>query len=112
MTTDYQRSGHGELGNDREFFESRETNNLNSADRGGINTIDGGEWFRSFGGLEIVLPPEHSLSTTLGTVWLSFDHVVHADGEVELIVQNRRLSDLPDGPKFPVQTGDVVLENR
>lgn len=99
--------GYTSLGNGQAFFEYKERWSLNSGTRGTINTVDGGEWFRAFADAEAVPPHDHWKARKLGTEALSFDHVVHADGEVEIIIQNRRIEDLPDGPKFPVETNDV-----
>jgi len=100
-------SGYTRLGNGQAFFKAKERWSLDSGSRGTINTHDEGEWFRAFADAEAVPPHDHWKAQRLGVEALSFDHVVHADGEVEIIIQNRRIEDLPDGPKFPVQTGDI-----
>lgn len=99
--------GYTSLGNGQVFYDAKERWSLNSGNDGGINSHDEGEWFRSFASADVVPPHDHWKARKLGVEAVSFDHVVHADGSVELIVANRRLEDLPDGPKFPVQTGDI-----
>lgn len=100
-------SGYSSLGNGPEFFAAKESWSLNTGSRGGVNTHDEGEWFRAFGDARVVVPHHSPDASTHGVLSISVDHVVHADGSVETIVANRRLEDLPDGPKFPVETGDV-----
>jgi len=99
--------GYTSLGNGQAFFGAKERWSLNSGSCGGINTHDEGEWFRTFADARAVPPHDHWKAQRLGVEALSFDHVVHGDGEVEIIIQNRRIEDLPDGPRFPVETGDA-----
>lgn len=94
-------AGYTSLGNGQAFFDDRESWRLNSGSEGKINRIDEGSWFRSFAHASVVVPYDCRKARTLGTESISFDHVVHPDGEVELIVANRKVEDLPDGPKFP-----------
>lgn len=99
--------GYTHLGNGQPFFREKEHWSLNTGSRGGINTHDEGEWFRSFGDATVVVPHHTEDASTHGTLSLSFDHIVWDDGTVESIIDNRRIEDLPDGPNFPVETGDV-----
>ncbi len=97
-------AGYSELGNDQEFFEAKERDLSGSPHDGGVNR-DG--YYRDFMAMEVVLPVEHDLIRRLGTEWVSFDHVIEEDGSVDLIVYNRRLENLPGGPKFPIEDNSV-----
>jgi hypothetical protein len=99
--------GHTSLGNGQAFFEAKEGVHFGRPHHGTINDHDDGEWYRDFATVEVCWPHHTEGARRLGTEMLSFDHVIHHDGEVELVVQNRRVEDLPAGPKFPAQTDDI-----